>query len=107
MTIHSAIGLREKIGVCMETFMAVAKSCVEKFIRLDARLHTWNRPPLYKQPPTPSKMEVAASVLPHKNGFEPKNSQEIYNAICPLIQACTKNGYSSLLLHYHVLRNEE
>jgi len=42
MTIHSVIGLREKIGLCVETFMAVAKSCVEKFIRLDARLHTWN-----------------------------------------------------------------
>jgi hypothetical protein len=29
--------------------------------------------------------------VPHKNGFEPKNSQEIYNAIYPLMQACTKN----------------
>ena len=63
MTIHSVIGLREKIGLCMETFMAVAKSCVEKFIRLDARLHTWNRPPpphpkTHKTTPTLSKMEI-------------------------------------------------
>ena len=47
MTIHSTIGLREKIGLCLATFMAVAKSCVEKIIRLDAQLCTWNRPPLF------------------------------------------------------------
>ena len=54
MTIHSTIGLREKIGFCLATFMAVAKSCVEKIIRLDAQLCTWNRPPYYI---TYSKME--------------------------------------------------
>ena len=53
MTIHSTIGLREKIGLCLATFMAVAKSCVEKIIRLDAQLCTWNRPPPFYNYPHP------------------------------------------------------
>jgi hypothetical protein len=31
--------------------------------------------------------------LPHKNGLELKNPQEIYITIFSLIHACTKNGY--------------
>ena len=33
------------------------------------------------------------SSLPHKNGLELKNPQEIYITIFSLIHACTKNGY--------------
>ena len=40
-----------------------------------------------------SYMITQTTRLQHKNGFEPKNSQDIYNVIRPLIQACTKNGY--------------
>ena len=31
--------------------------------------------------------------VPHKNGLELKNPQEIYITIFSLIYACTKNGY--------------
>ena len=31
--------------------------------------------------------------VPHKNGLELKNLQEIHNTISPLIHACTKNGF--------------
>ena len=32
-------------------------------------------------------------LVPHKNGFELKNPQEIYSTIFSLLHACTKNGY--------------
>ena len=69
MTIHSTIGLREKIGLCLATFIAVAKSCVEKIIRLDAQLCTWNRPPSYL---SFSKMESAGddTLSPSSFGLE-------------------------------------